>query len=141
LRARTGPSGRRKAAAVVELAVLLPLLVLLFVIAVDFSRVFFFSLTLVNCARAGAIYASDPVVAHESPFSTMEEAALADATNLQPPPMISQTTGTDAVGRTYVEVSAAYTFSTVTGFPGIPHDLQLVRSVRMYRAAVSPKSN
>ncbi len=50
----------RRGVAVVELAVLLPLLVFLFVVTVDFARVYYFSLTLQNCARAGAMYASDP---------------------------------------------------------------------------------
>ena len=45
---------RRSAVAVVELAVLLPLLMLLFVMTVDFARVFYFSLTLTNCAAQGA---------------------------------------------------------------------------------------
>ena len=43
---------RRSGAAVVELAVLLPLLVLCFVLAVDFARVFYFSLTLVGLSQA-----------------------------------------------------------------------------------------
>src|SRR5688500_673600 len=92
----------RKGAAVVELAVLLPLLVFLFVIAVDFARVYYYSLTLTNCARAGALYASDPATADESAFDSYEDAALADATNLNPPPEMSSTSGTDASGRTYV---------------------------------------
>lgn len=122
------------------MAVLLPLLVLLFVIAVDAARIFYFSLTLQNCARAGALYASDPHVADESPFDSVEEAALSDATNLDPQPTITQTSGTDPYGREYVEVAAAYTFHTLTGFPGIPNETNLVRSVRMYRAAISPNA-
>ena len=41
---------RRSATAVVELAVLLPFLVMMFLVAADFARVFYFSLTLTNCA-------------------------------------------------------------------------------------------
>ena len=48
----------RPGVATVELAVVLPLLCFLFVIAVDFARVFYFDLTVANCARSGAIYAS-----------------------------------------------------------------------------------
>lgn len=134
-------SRRQRAMAVVELAVLLPLLVLLFVISVDFARVFYFSLTLQNCARAGALYASDPYVADESPFESTEDAALADATNLSPPPDIKDTSGVDATGRAYVEVTASYTFNTITGFPGVPNRIDLHRSVRMYVAAISPNTN
>lgn len=128
----------RKGVAAVELAVLLPLLVFLFLITIDFARVFYFSLTLTNCARAGALYASDPAVAHESPFADVQAAALADATNISPSPTITQTQATDASGRDYVIVTASYTFSTVTGFPGIPNNLALTRSVKMYIAANTP---
>jgi Flp pilus assembly protein TadG len=131
----------RRGAAVVELAILLPLLVFLFVIAADFARVYYFSLTLQNCARSGALYASDPWVAQESPFASYQAAALSDATNLTPQPTISSKGGNDAIGRPYVEVTAAYTFSTITRFPGVPNQLKLQRSVKMYIAAISPEAN
>jgi Flp pilus assembly protein TadG len=124
--------------AVVELAILLPLLVFLFVITVDFARVYYFSLTLQNCARAGAMYASDPYVADESPFSSTQEAALSDATNLSPSPTITQTSGTDASGRSYVEVTARYSFKSITGYLGTAKLLNINRSVRMYSAAITP---
>src|SRR5262245_20323559 len=108
----------RRGAAIVELAVLLPLLIFLFVIAVDCARVYYFSVTLTNCARAGALYASDPTTNDESPYASTEAAALADASNLSPAPTITSLTGVDASGRPYVEVTAAYTFRTITGFPG-----------------------
>ena len=138
--ARTGRDSRR-GAAVVELALLLPLLMFLFVVAVDFSSVFYFSLTVQNAARAGAIYASDPYVADESPFASTEEAALADATNLSPPPTVSQENGTDASGRPYVEVTVDYPYRTITAFPGVSREVSLTRSVRMYRAAITPNAN
>jgi Flp pilus assembly protein TadG len=132
---------RRRAVAVVELAVMLPLLVLVFLITVDFARVFHFSLTLTNCARAGALYACDPVAATESPFPTVESAALADATTLTPQPTITSTTGVDEAGRPYAEVTAKYTFTTVTSFPVIPSQLQLSRTVRMFITANTPDTN
>jgi Flp pilus assembly protein TadG len=137
-RCSAGP--RRTGAAVVELAVLLPLLVFLFLIATDFARVFYSSLTLTNCARAGAIYASDPAGMAESPFASTQAAALADATNLSPQPTISQSNGVDAVGRAYVEVTAKHSFATITGFPGIPRTMNLQRTVRVNVAATSPTS-
>ena len=131
----------RRGAAVVELAILLPLLVFLFVIAVDFARVFYFSVTLTNCARAGAMYASDPTTSAESPFASTQAAALADATNLSPAPTVTSTNGVDGAGRPYVEVTAAYTFSTITGFPGVPNQVNLTRKVRMNVSASSPNTN
>jgi Flp pilus assembly protein TadG len=123
---------------VVELAILLPLLVFLFVITVDFARIYYFSLTLQNCARAGAMYASDPHVADESPFASTQEAALSDATNLSPPPTITETSGTDAFGREYVAVTAAYTFETFIDFPAIPNEMDIAKTVRMYVSAIKP---
>ena len=139
-RTRTRGTGHhsRRGVAVVELAVLLPLLLFLFVVTVDFARVYYFSLTLQNCARAGALYASDPQVADESPFASTQEAALSDATNLSPAPTITQTSGTDASGRSYVEVTADYSFKSITGYLGIPKLLNISRSVRMYSAAITP---
>ena len=125
----------------VELAILAPLMVMLFVLACDFARVFHFSLTLTNCARAGALYASDPLVADESPFDSSTEAALADAGNMTPAPIVREQYGTDAAGREWVEVSAEYEFNTITGFPGIPNKVTLTRTVRMFIAGPIPGWN
>ena len=138
-RARRRLSGRR-GAAVVELAVLLPFLMLLFVLAVDFARVFYCSLTVTNCARAGALYASDPVTAAESPFASIQAAALADATNLSPQPTVTSQQGTDALGQPYVEVTVTYSFSTISGYLGDAADVQLVRKVRTALAPTTPSS-
>src|SRR5688572_33369045 len=88
----------RRGAAVVELALLLPLLVFLFLVAADFARVFYYSLTLTNCARAGALYASDPATMLESPYPNVQAAALADAANITPKPTITQSSGADLLG-------------------------------------------
>ena len=140
---RLGRVSRRytRGAAVVELAVTLPLLAFLFVISVDFARVYYYSVTLTNCARAGAMYASDPATQSESPFASVHAAALSDASNLSPPPTVSSSSGVDASGKAYVEVSTAYTFTTITGFPGVPNQVNLVRTVRMNVSASTPKTN
>ena len=131
----------RGGAAVVELAVLLPLLVMLFILATDFARVFYFSVTLNNCARAGALYAYDPTSAPESAFGSTQAAALAEATNLTPQPTITTANGVDGAGRSYVEVTANYTFQTITSFPGIPNNVQHSRKVRMFVASATPTAS
>jgi Flp pilus assembly protein TadG len=128
----------RHGLAVVELAVVLPLLAFLFVITIDFARVFYFSLTLTNCARAGAFYASDPSTMDESPFANIQAAALSDAANLSPKPTITSTNGVDGQGRNYVSVTADYTFRTITRFPGVPSQVALQRTVTMYQWASIP---
>lgn len=130
----------RRGVAAVELALLLPLLVLLFVLAADFSRVYYYSLTVTNCARAGALYASDPVTAAESPFASLQAAALADASNLSPQPLVTSTQGTDALGQAFVEVTVSYPFSTISGYLGAAGNIPLTRTVRTAVAPTVPSS-
>ena len=51
---------RRRGSAAVEFALLLPFIAFLYVAGTDFARVFYYSQMIENCARNGAIYASDP---------------------------------------------------------------------------------
>lgn len=125
----------------VELAIVLPLLVLIFFMTLDFARMYYFSVTLQNVARSGALYASDPYVADESPFSSTQDAALADASNLDPQPTITKVNGTDVTGRAYVEVTATYPFQTITGLPGLAGETVLTRTVRMHVSAIVPDTN
>ena len=82
----------RPGAAVVELAILLPFLTFMFVIAVDWARIFYYSVTITNCARQGALYGSDPFTAAQSPYASIQEAALADSPNLNPQPTVTSAT-------------------------------------------------
>jgi Flp pilus assembly protein TadG len=121
---------RRRGAAAVELAVMAPLLAFMFVAIVDFSRVFYYSQTITNCARNGAIYGSDAVLAAQSPYSSLSQAALADAANLSPQPTVSSTNGTDASGNPYVRVTVTWQFKMIAAFPGMPN-VNLSRTVQM----------
>jgi Flp pilus assembly protein TadG len=129
---RTRGAGRppRRGVAAVELALLLPLLAFLFIVAVDYARLFYFSLTVQNCARNGAMYASDPTGAIQSPYASTEQAALSDAGNLSPTPTVTSRTVTDSTG-TYAEVTVTYQFKTITSYPGIPNTVNLTRTVKM----------
>jgi Flp pilus assembly protein TadG len=128
----------RRGAAVVELALLLPFLIFLFLVAVDYCRLFYYSQTLASCARNGALYGSDPVAAAQSPYPDLTSAALADASNLTPSPSVSSTNGTDSSGNPYVEVTVSWTFQTITNYPGIPSTVNLQRKVRMRVAPTAP---
>src|SRR5262245_51965203 len=132
-------SRSRRGAAAVELAVLLPFLAFLFVIAVDWARVFYFSLVVENCARNGAVFASDPYASVQSPYATLQDAALADAPNLNPKPTVTSVSGVDAAGNRYVDCKVRYVFKTVSNFPGVPKASTVVRTVRVYQAAQTPK--
>jgi Flp pilus assembly protein TadG len=136
---RSRVPGSRRATAAVELAVLLPFLVFVFVIGIDFARVFYHCITLTNCARNGAVYGSaDPT--HAADAAGIQAAALADATNLSPTPTITSAPGTDADGHPCVQVTATYTFQMITSYVGIPSAFNLSRTVQMRVAPVLPKN-
>src|SRR5262245_36069317 len=78
----------RHAAAVVELAILLPLLAFLFVVGVDFARVYKDTLTLTNCARSGALYGSSTPTRYNDDAG-ITAATLADAGDLSPAPTVT----------------------------------------------------
>jgi Flp pilus assembly protein TadG len=147
----------RKGAQVVELAILLPFLAFMFVIAVDWARIFYYSIAVTNCARNGALYLSQQQSAKttSSPYtdsgyvnlyvnstSPVTDAALADAHDLKPTPTVTSATGSDSNGP-YVEVTVSYPFRTVTDFSvgvfEVPSSANVERTVRMYVPPESPK--
>jgi Flp pilus assembly protein TadG len=128
----------RRGAAAAELAVLLPFLIFLFVVGVDFARVFYFSVILTNSARNGAVYGSgSPTQAADT--AGIQQAALADATDLSPAPTVASTTGTDASNYQYVKVTVQQPFHTVISFPGVPSAFTLTRTVQMRVSSLTPK--
>jgi Flp pilus assembly protein TadG len=123
----------RRSAATVELAVLLPILMFLLLVAVDYARIFYYSLTIENCARNGAQFACN-TSNYQMPYSSIQQAAIADGGNLNPPlttANVSVANGTDANNNPTVTVTVSYTFQTITGYPGLPSTVNLVRSVEM----------
>ena len=65
----------RRAVAAAELALLLPVLTMLLVLGIDFGRVFYYYVTITNCARNGALYAADPTAPSQSAYGSMSAAA------------------------------------------------------------------
>jgi Flp pilus assembly protein TadG len=137
LRAADSQTARRGATAV-ELALLLPILGLLFLITVDFARLYYHYTIVTNCARNGALYGSDPTAAQESPYPNLTAAALADAPNLSPQPTVNSSNGTDSSGNPYVEVTVVYPFTTISSYPGLPNPINLTRTVQMRVAPATP---
>jgi Flp pilus assembly protein TadG len=127
-RARRRP-GSRHAAVAVELAVMLPFLTFCFVIGIDFCRVFYFTQAIHDAAANGALYGCQSAAA-AADTAGIKAAGQADAT-INPAPDVSSTQGTDADGNPTVNVTANYTFQSITNFPGIPTTLTLTRTVSM----------
>ncbi|MBI1916029.1 MAG: pilus assembly protein [Planctomycetes bacterium] len=141
MRCRLIPQGgaRRRGAAAVELALLLPILTFLLLITIDYCRLFYYSQIVTNCARNGAVYASDPFAAAESPYPDLDTAAKADASSdIQPQLHVSSTNGTDTNG-TYTRVTVTYTFNTITSYPGIPSSVTITRTVQVRVAPSAPQ--
>jgi len=127
---------RRRAAAVTEMAILLPVVAFLFLVAVDFCRVFNCTQTVRGCARAGALYASgnaqaDPSVSVQDAAS---QAALAEGAMLNPP--LSANNVAVTVSNGVATVTVTYAFRTIVGYPGVPQPIPVARTVKM---AVAPK--
>lgn len=125
----------RRGAALVELALLSPFLLFLFVIVVDFGRIFYYSQTVQNAARAGALYMSDDVSKASSPYANVTAAAIADATNLSPAPTVTSSTGNDANGDPYVRVTVVWTFNMIMHIPRVPPTFVLTRTVQMRKVS------
>jgi Flp pilus assembly protein TadG len=131
---------RRTGAAVVELAVLLPFLMYLCVIATDWARLYYYTVTVESCARNGALYASDQVTQKQSPYSSVQQAALAEAPMLDPTTAtVTSTPTTDSTGAPAVIVTVSVPFNTFANFPGVPSSQTLTRSVQMQIAPVTTK--
>jgi Flp pilus assembly protein TadG len=132
------PKGpKRRAAAAVEFALMLPLLATILVITCDFARLFYHYVTITTCARNGALWASDPTNQPYSQYSTVQAAALGDASNLSPQPTVTSSSGTDANGNSTVSVTVTYTFKMFSSYLGIS-SVNLSRTVEMRVAPATP---
>ncbi len=139
---------RRPGAAATELAVLLPFVAFLFVVAVDFCRIYNQTLTLRACAEAGALYAGgyswpnqDDAAAASAGGQTVQpdstaariaaarSAAAAEGTSLNPPLDTSNVQVTIANGQATVTVT--YTCTMLTPVLGASRQQSITRSVTM----------
>jgi Flp pilus assembly protein TadG len=140
----TKKNERRSGVAATETAILMPLVCLMFAVAVDWSRIFYYSVTVENCARNGAMWAADPYNGLLSQYADVTSAALADASNLSPQPTVSSASGT-AGGRNYYDCTVTYTFTTLSDFSSVqtpffsvPKSTTIARTVRVYTAPQTP---
>lgn len=123
----------------VELAVAIPVLVLLLLAGADFGRIFYMSIGVNNAARAGAQFGSQSVIT-AADIAGMEAAAKTDGSNVA---NLSATASqctcesgssvtacpssycTNDASATFVEVDTSVTFHTLVTYPGIPSSTKL----------------
>ena len=104
----------------------------LFLLAVDFCRIFYYTIAVENCARNGALWACDSFAQSESPYANVTKAAQADFPQSKqselgvsdPAPVITED------GVNYVQVTCTYAFYTITSYPGIAGPWNIQRVVR-----------
>jgi Flp pilus assembly protein TadG len=133
------PRGRRRAAAALELTILLPLICLLALGSLDFARVLSAYATITDCARNGALYASDATASARSPYANYATAAIADGASLSPQltaSNVSLTTSSDSYG-SLVEVRVTYQVTLLCGLFSTSTQ-SLSRTVKMRVAPAVP---
>jgi Flp pilus assembly protein TadG len=128
--ARRRRSGRRFGAAVVELAIALPLLLFLVVAGVDFARVYYNAQIIADCARTGALYAANPDLADKTIYESVEQAALVGAQDLKPAPTVTVSYGTDELDQRYAEVKVTQRFSLLCSYPVVASNWDVTRTAR-----------
>jgi hypothetical protein len=126
------------------------------VIAIDYARIFYFAVTVQNCARNGAYYASNYpnnnyLYNDIYGYQSLNDAILRDAGNLTPAPTYTVRYGSSASGPFtmteepssggYVQVTVHWTFHSITKFPGVPATVNLSRSSVMQIAPSMPSFN
>jgi hypothetical protein len=146
----------RRGTATLELAVLLPFLVTLALFAIDFSRVLYYTITIENAVSNGALFGGQVFDNQNQQWignqqywqgpggqlvSQEKVAADLDGSSLSPAlatSNVSVSTGTDADGNSVNIVTITYTFSTLFPYPGVPSQVQIVRTAQMRVAPATP---
>jgi Flp pilus assembly protein TadG len=136
--------GSAEGSSLIELALLLPLFLFLFVGAVDFGRAYFVAIEVAGAAQAGALYG----VQNPSDVAGMESASLEAASNLSG---LSSTAtygcecsdGTSGVASctgtpsctynyvSYVDIVSTVKYIPIFNYPGLPSSMNITKEVRM----------
>jgi hypothetical protein len=127
-------SARRSGAAAVEFALLLPFIMLIFSIGVDWCRIYYCAHTIEECARTGALAGSGIAYQERGLAGWQREArvrseAMQSAVNLDPP--LESGDIVIEIESDYVTVTVNYDFHTIIPFLAARGAWPLSRSVRM----------
>jgi len=117
----------RKGAAAVELALVLPILLLVLFAGVDFARAYYYTQLVTEAAQKGADFASNWDLADQLPYSSLNEAALADMTNVRPAATVDVSTDW-APPTPNVTVTVTYEFQPVCSKFGLGDSFTIRRS-------------
>jgi hypothetical protein len=128
---RGGPHGASRGQTLVEFALLLPALTLILALAGDFGRALTAYIAISSAAREGAAYG---MMSADQATDTagISSAVLTETASVWgTAPTVASTTGTDAYGFTYVDVTVTYIFTPILAVGPIGDSYTLTRTVRM----------
>lgn len=146
IRGAPRPARASRGQSAVELALIIPVLIMILLAGADFGRLFYASIAVNNAAWAGAQYGAQNLTAAANP-SGIETAALADGVNITGLTVPIKTQCTCKSGSTvtlcpanyctynseatFVEVGTQAPFHTLVTYPGIPSSITLTGSAIM----------
>lgn len=128
----------RKGAAAVELAIVLPLLLTIAMLTIDFGSTVSTYLVLSNAARSGADYAATHHIpptsraAWEARINSAVQTELSNFKRYQSNQLNTQiSTSTNVNGTVQVAVDVRYSHETIVPWPGVPSRIPLHYRVEM----------
>jgi Flp pilus assembly protein TadG len=122
-----GRSQPERGQALAELALILPVLLVLVLGAIDFGRLFLVGIELNQAARQGVAYAAAST-ANATDTAGISTAALDGVGGLSGTPAVTSTTAVDSSGGHVSTVTVSATFQTLIDWPGIPHTIAMTGS-------------
>ncbi len=147
---RVEPASKQKGQAMLELALVLPILLVLVIGIIEFGRAAYFSIEVADAARAGAQYgsqsladaASTPNITQAALNNSLDIPAGQLTVNVQPQSCVCVGSGTvPAPGNcagplgcyplVYLTVTTSYPLSTLFHYPGLPATFNLMGTSTM----------
>lgn len=130
--------------AMVELAVVLPVLILISIGVMDYGRVYFTSIAVANAARAGAEYGAQNLGTYSDKHSDMQAFAQADGSEVGAitvtsarvcrcgSTVVTCSTTSECGGgygpaMLFIEVTASKTVPLLLNYPGLPSSVSISR--------------
>jgi Flp pilus assembly protein TadG len=128
-------SSRRKGAAAVELAVILPVLILIVLGCVDFGRFAYTYVAVTNAARTGAGYGSShgyTKAGYPTWQALVAQAAKSEMGDFDASQItVDASAVNDSPTLWRAQVDVSYTFQTLINWPGLPSQVTLTQRVAM----------
>ena len=128
---------KRRGAALVEAAIVLPVMIVLIGVAVDYSRIFYGNVTLNGASRNGGMYEFDPLNVSQSYYTDYANAGAADTTNLSSKVTYAKSSTTTS-GVTNVTISATTSFKTMSSWFILPATKSVTKTLVIHKAPLVP---